>query len=405
MRDELTVQDGLIFKGNAVVIPRNLHAAMKAKIHSSHLGIEACLRRARECLYWPAMSAEIKEYISACKICRELDTTSQAKETLMSHKVPSRPWENIAADTFTLDGKDYLVTIDYYSNFWEIDRLPNTKAVTTILKLKSHFARYGIPDQVVSDNGPQFSSKEFADFARTWDFEHLTSSPGHSKSNGKAESRVKTAKHILRKSIKAGTDPNLAILDYRNTPTQGMTSSPAQRLMSRRTKTLLPTTQSLLLSKNIDLENEKRELRQRQQVQAKYYNRRARDLPSLAEGDVVRIKPFKLGEKSCRKAQVTARLDKRSYTVETEDGAVYRRNRHHLRHTSEPPTQPIIPEQPMDASKTLSTSTSREPMERTQSSTVPQQSPVPPVTNTNKGSQRPQRVRRSPEYLKDYVCH
>ena len=163
MRDELTVQDGLIFKGNAVVIPRNLRAAMKAKIHSSHLGIENCLRRARECLYWPAMSAEIKEYISACKICRELDTTSQAKETLMSNEVPSRPWEKIAADIFTLDGKEYLVTIDYFCNFWEIDRLPNTKAVTTILKLKSHFARYGIPDQVVSDNGPQFSSKEFAD--------------------------------------------------------------------------------------------------------------------------------------------------------------------------------------------------------------------------------------------------
>ena len=197
MRDELTVQDGLIVKGNAVVIPRNLRTAMKAKIHSSHLSIEACLRRARKCLYWPAMAAEIKEYISACKISRELDTTSKAKETLMSHEVPSRPWEKIAADIFTLDGRDYLVTTDYYSNFWEIDRLLNTKAVTTILKLKNHFARYGIPDQVVSDNGPQFSSKEFVDFARTWYFEHLTSSPGHSKSNGKAESGVKTAKCML----------------------------------------------------------------------------------------------------------------------------------------------------------------------------------------------------------------
>ena len=104
----------------------------------------------------------------------------------MSHEVPSHPWEKIVADFFTLDDKDYLVTIDYESNFWERDRLPNTRAVTTILKLKSHFPRYGIPDQVVSDNGPQFSSKEFADFAKTWDFEHLTSSPGHSKPNGKA---------------------------------------------------------------------------------------------------------------------------------------------------------------------------------------------------------------------------
>ena len=114
-------------------------------------------------------------------MCRELDSVTHAKETLMSHEVPSRPWEKIATDIFTLDGKDYLVTIDYYSVFWEVDRLPNTKGSTTILKLKSHFARYGIPDQVISDNGPQFTSDEFANFARTWDFEHLTSSPGNSK--------------------------------------------------------------------------------------------------------------------------------------------------------------------------------------------------------------------------------
>ena len=128
---------------------------------------------------------EMKEYISACETCRELDSMTHVTETLMSHEVPSRPWEKIATDIFTLDGKDYLITIDYCSNFWEVDRLPNTKASTTILKLKSHFARYGIPDQVISDNGPQFTSDEFTNFSRTWDFEHLTSSPGNSKANGR----------------------------------------------------------------------------------------------------------------------------------------------------------------------------------------------------------------------------
>ena len=220
----------------------------------------------------------------------------------MSHEFPSRPWEKIATDIFTLDGKDYLVTIDYY---WQQLLGSRQIAPRSLLTLQ----------------------------------EHGTSSPGHSKSNGKAESEVKTAKRILRKLIKAGTDPNLAILDYRNTPTQGMTSSPAQWLMSRRTKTLLPTTQSLLLPKNIHLENEKRELWWRQQVQAEYYYRTAKDLPSLSEGDVIGMKPFKLGNKSCPKAQVTARLDERSYTVETEHGAVYHRNWQHLTKTSEPPNQ------------------------------------------------------------------
>ena len=152
---------------------------------------------------------------------------------------------------------------------------------------------------------------------------------------------MKTVKHILKKSIRAGTDPYLAVLDYRNTPTQGMTTSPAQRLMSRRTKTLLPTTQSLLLPRTINLEVEKKELRQRQQAQAKYYNRSAKDLPSLSEGDVVRMKPFKLGDKSWRKAKVTARLNKRSYTVETEQSTAETDSTcgKRLNHQLNPPSQ------------------------------------------------------------------
>lgn len=177
MRDELTLQDGLIFKANPVVIPRSLHADMKARIHSSHLGTESCLRRARECIYWPGMSAEIKQYISACEICRELDTTSQPNEPLMSHEVPSCPWERVGTHIFFLDGKEYLITIDYCGNFWEVDRLLDNNASTVVLKLKSHFARYGIPDQVVSDNGPQFPSTEFATFAKTWEFDHPPSVP------------------------------------------------------------------------------------------------------------------------------------------------------------------------------------------------------------------------------------
>ena len=137
--DERIDEIMMIFKANAVVIPKNLRADMKARIHSSHLGTESCLRTAREGIYWPVMSAEIKQYISACEICREFDTTSQPNESLMSHEVPSRPWERVGADIFTLHDKDYLVTIDYYSNFWEVDRLPDTKASTAILKLKSFF--------------------------------------------------------------------------------------------------------------------------------------------------------------------------------------------------------------------------------------------------------------------------
>ena len=139
----------------------------------------------------------------------------------MSHDAPSRLLERVGTAIFAIDSKEYLVTVDYYSNFWEVDRLPDTTASTTSLKLKSYFARYGnrIHDHVVSNNCPQFASKEFVTFPKTWDFEHPTSSPGDSRANGNAQSGVKTAKRFLRKSSRSGTYLYLPFLDHRNIPT------------------------------------------------------------------------------------------------------------------------------------------------------------------------------------------
>ena len=219
MRDELAVYDGIVFRGERVVVPASQRSILKERIHSSHLGIDGCLRRAKECLFWPNMTGDIRDYISACDVCRTYETANQ-RETLMSHDIPDRPWAKIGTDLFSNNGKDYLVTDDYYSNFWEVDYFADTGAQTIIGKLKAHCARHGIPDTIVSDNGPQYSCHAFARFCESWDITHVTSSPYNSKSNGKAESAVKTCKQIMRKCIDSGSDPFLAILDHRNTPSQ-----------------------------------------------------------------------------------------------------------------------------------------------------------------------------------------
>ncbi|KAK3743000.1 hypothetical protein QZH41_007217, partial [Actinostola sp. cb2023] len=184
---------------------------------------------------------------------------------------------------------------------------------------------------------PVENSREFAKFAHDWEFEHNTSSPGNSKANGKAESAVKTAKNLMKKSLEAGTDLYTAILDYRNTPTQGLETSPAQRLMNRRTKTLLPTTKRLLQPRVYYADKEQSQLKQRQERQRAIYDKNARDLPPLCEGDTVRMKPFGPGERMWRKAIVTEKLDDRSYYVENQDGGTYRRNRQHLNKSREQP--------------------------------------------------------------------
>ena len=127
----------------------------------------------------------------------------------------------------------------------------------------------------------------------------------------------------------------MAILDYRNTPTQGMDSSPAQRLMNRRTKTLLPTSGRLLQTRVTHPEKHKRNLVKRQEQQVKYFNDGARDLRDLAEGDTVRMKPFRSGNKIWKKATVRTCLDERSYTAEKPDRGVCRRTRSHLTKTPE----------------------------------------------------------------------
>lgn len=127
VRDELSMQAGNIFRGERPVIPRSLRADIQEKIHSSHIGVEGCLRRVRETVYWPRMNFEVREYAERCDVCRSLDE-KQPKETIVSHDVPERPWSKLGTDILKFDQQEYLITVDYFSNFWEIVCLQDTRA-------------------------------------------------------------------------------------------------------------------------------------------------------------------------------------------------------------------------------------------------------------------------------------
>ena len=230
--NELSCHDGVILKNDCIIIPSALRKTILEKIHSSHLGITGCRRRAWENVYWPNMTNDIKEYVSLCSTCKSYETAN-AKEPLIPHDIPDRPWAKLGINLFSLNNQDYLITVDYFSGFFEVEKLKDTTSMTIITKLKAHFARYGSPEVVVSDNGPQFSCLNFNIFAKKWDFEHRPSSPGNSKANGKAEAAVKVAKNLMKKAIDAKSDVYLALLDLRNTPTQGQETSPAQRSRGR----------------------------------------------------------------------------------------------------------------------------------------------------------------------------
>ena len=327
IREELTIQNGIIYKGHRVVVPKQMRPEILGRIHLSHLGAESCLRKARDIVYWPHMNTDIKEEVGKCAVCNEF-ADSQQKEPLMTHEIPSRPWSKLGIDIFTVNKKDYLVTVDYHSDYWEVDRLHTTTTAAVVKRLKVHFSRFGRPDIIVSDNGPQLVSDEFQKFASEWEFDHVTSSPFHSASNGKAESAVKIAKKLIKKTERDGTDFYKAVLDWRNTPTVGMNSSPVQRLMSRRTQTLIPTSEKLLQPQLTHDVVEKIKLKCQRAKSA--YDRHARHLPELDIGQSVYVKPLPDRKEPWQKGTLTDKLSTRSYTVDVQ-GKTYRRNRQHLR--------------------------------------------------------------------------
>jgi hypothetical protein len=328
-RDELSVQYGIILRGERVVIPASMRADIKRKVHAGHMGINSCLRRAREVVFWPGMSADIPQYVEACNVCATY-SDKQGPETLFMHEVPGRPWEKVGSDLLSFEGRTYLITVDYYSNFFEIDYLTDTGSEAVIDKLKHHFARHGIPDTVITDGGPQYNSDKFSTFSKSWGFAHEMTSPGNSKANGAAEAAVKSAKKLMKKCKLSREDPYLGLLNLRNTPTEGLQTSPSQRLVGRRTKTMLPTTLDKLKSTNQDADRIKMDNKRSTLAQRKNVSRH--DLPPLKVGETVRMQPIQTGQKEWQPATVTKTLKSRTYEVTANGtGRRYRRNRQFLR--------------------------------------------------------------------------
>ena len=181
-RDELAVLDGVIYRGMRIVVPPTMRPAMLEIIHETHLGTVKCKQRAREALHWSGMSAQIEEKVEDCSICYD-HAPAQCKEPLIPSAVPDVPWSNAASDIFTFEGENYLLLIDYYSKYIEVSRLGDMTSTGTIRALKEHFGRHGIPSKLSTDCGSQYTSKEFENFAKSYNFEHVLVSPKHPQTN------------------------------------------------------------------------------------------------------------------------------------------------------------------------------------------------------------------------------
>ena len=328
--DEIVVSGGLMFKGNRVIVPLSARDLMLQRIHSSHIGVNACIRRARESVFLPGITADIKKLVSSCHVCAKLQGELQ-KEPMRPYPAPSRVWERVGTDIFSHRGQDYLVTVCFLSGYFEVDRLAGKTARDVIYALRQQFARHGIPNEVVSDNQP-FGADEFKKFATDWEFIHTTSSPRYSQGNGRAERAVQTAKRLMEKASESHSDPLLALLDWRNTPSETLQLSAAQLMFGRRTRTRLPAAEALL--KTPAATTAQSALTEAKRKQAQYYDRSARPVerPIIPVGQTVR---FRYDEGDWRKGEISQILPHRSYEVKQEDGSIRRRTSKHVRFSNE----------------------------------------------------------------------
>ena len=176
-----------------------------------------------------------------CSQCRRL--RHKPLKPLITTEFPILPWKKVATDLFYFKGKTHLLVVDYFSHFIEISKLQQSQSSSEVISCtKAIFSRHGVPQEVISDSGPQFSSLDYSHFAAENGFVHTTSSPQYPQSNGEAERAVQTVKQFLKKC----KDPHKALLVYHSTPLHNG-YSPSELLMNHKIRTPLPINKSQLI--------------------------------------------------------------------------------------------------------------------------------------------------------------
>ncbi|XP_062585296.1 uncharacterized protein K02A2.6-like [Saccostrea cucullata] len=192
-KDELTLHQGCIMWGNRVVIPESLHPRLLGEIHAGHLGIVRMKAYARSYVWWPNIDSDLEQTCRSCAGC-----LSKIKYRCTIY-TGLKLWYRVHVDyAGPFKNAMFLIVIDAHSKWPEVFHMTSTTASATVKTLRTLFSRQGIPNEVVSDNGPQFISAEFKQFMTQNGIRHITSAPYHPRTNGQAERFVQSFKRAIK---------------------------------------------------------------------------------------------------------------------------------------------------------------------------------------------------------------
>jgi len=238
---ELSVHDGCLLWGGRVIVPPPGREAVLRELHGGHPGISRMKALARMYVWWPGLDRDIEEMVQSCHECQQC-RPSPPPAPLHPWKWPSCPWSRLHLDyAGPFQGHMFLVLIDAHSKWIEVFKTSAATSKVTIECLRCVFAQFGLTEMVVTDNGPCFSSREFAKFLQTNGVHHAKSAPYHPASNGLTERAVQIFENGMQKFTEGNWTDRLSrfLFHYRSTPHSTTGVTPAELLLGRKLRSRL----------------------------------------------------------------------------------------------------------------------------------------------------------------------
>ncbi len=330
-RAELTVVNGLLMLGMRVIIPVRLRKRLLQQLHETHIGIVKMKTLARAYVYWPSIDFDIEEACKSCVLCQS-NKPDPASAPLHPWEYPDKPMQRIHMDLAgPLHGRMWLVIVDAHSKWPEVFSMNNnTTTAAVITKLSEVISRFGIPHQIVTDNGRQFASVEFGEFCKRNGIKQTLSSPYHPRSNGEAERFVKTFKEGM-KSADTQVDIHLSrfLFTYRVTPHSTTGQSPAELLQGRKLRNQLDLVRPDL----------KGHVEAKQAKQKHDYDKHTKQRTFNPDQDVW-VRTFSKNEEKWSKGKIAQALGPVTYMV-IVNGKNIKRHVDHIRNALQEATLPV----------------------------------------------------------------
>ena len=324
---QLAVEGDCLLWGIRVVIPNQHQPHILKELHRDHPGCSRMKSLARSYVWWPGMDKDIENIAKSCMSCQQ-NKHSPASAPMHPWAWPGKPWKRLHVDfAGPFLGTSFLVIVDAHSKWPEVFEMSTTTTATTIKKLRFLFASYGLPEQIVTDNGPQFTSEEFQAFIKQNGIRHTRCAPYHPSSNGAVERFNQTFKQALRASEKDGRTLSHRLADflltYRSTPHATTNRTPSSLFLGREVRTrfslIRPDVAKHVLDKQAD--------------QIVQHDQHVKDR-RFSIGKKVMVRNFRLNGPKWIPGTIVQQTGPLSYIVQVGPGLEWKRHVDHLRNAN-----------------------------------------------------------------------